>query len=175
MDGTCDVEELLVECGIEVDHLTVHRWVQRFTPLLTDCGTALRHSPGDWWFVDETYVKVNGTWRHVYRAVDQHGQIIDVLVSKRRDGDAARCVFKRALTTLTATPTEVITDAAPVYPGSSTSWSQGPRPRDWCRRRSPWRSRLMLRGDRRGVRCGCGDGFVGVVGDEGEAGLGEDL
>jgi IS6 family transposase len=52
----------------------------------------------------------------VYRAVDQHGQIIDVLVSKRRDGDAARCFFKRALTTLKVTPTEVVTDVAPVYP-----------------------------------------------------------
>ena len=56
-------------------------------------------------------------WRYVYRAVDQHGQIIDVLVSKRRDGDAARRFFQRALTTLKVTPTEVVTDAAPIYPG----------------------------------------------------------
>ena len=55
-------------------------------------------------------------WRYVYRAVDQHGQIIDVLVSKRRDGEAARRFFQRALTTLKVTPTEVVTDAAPVYP-----------------------------------------------------------
>ena len=55
-------------------------------------------------------------WRYVYRAVDQHGQVIDVLVSKRRDGEAARRFFHRALTTLKVTPTEVVTDAAPVYP-----------------------------------------------------------
>ena len=55
-------------------------------------------------------------WRYVYRAVDQHGQVIDVLVSVRRDGDAARRFLQRALTTLKVKPTEVVTDAAPVYP-----------------------------------------------------------
>jgi transposase-like protein len=61
-------------------------------------------------------VKVNGVWRYVYRAVDQHGQVIDVLVSKRRDQEAARRFLRRALTTLKVTPTEVVTDAAPTYP-----------------------------------------------------------
>jgi IS6 family transposase len=75
-----------------------------------------RHARGDRWFVDETYVKVNGMWRYVYRAVDQHGQVIDVLMSKRRDGHAARRFFARALTTAKVTPTEVVTDKAPVYP-----------------------------------------------------------
>jgi len=80
-----DVEELLVERGIEVDHVTVYRWVQRFTPLLADAARFRRHSPGDRWYVDETYVKVAGVWRYVYRAIDQHGQVIDVLMSARRD------------------------------------------------------------------------------------------
>jgi transposase-like protein len=75
-----DVEELLVERGVEVDHVTVYRWVQRFIPLLADAARFCRHSPGDRWFVDETYVKVNGVWRYVYRAVDQYWQVIDVLV-----------------------------------------------------------------------------------------------
>ncbi|MCP2323523.1 transposase-like protein [Hamadaea flava] len=75
-----------------------------------------RHSPSDRWFVDETYVKVHGVWRYLYRAVDQHGQIIDVLVSDRRDAAAARKFFHRALSTLKVTPTEVVTDAAAVYP-----------------------------------------------------------
>jgi IS6 family transposase len=57
-----------------------------------------RRSPSDRWFVDETYVKVKGVWRYVYRAVDHHGQVIDVRVSKRRDADAARRFFQRALT-----------------------------------------------------------------------------
>jgi transposase-like protein len=109
------VEEL-VERGVEVDHVTVFRWVQRFTPLLIDAARFRRHSPGDRWFVDETYVKVNGSWRYVYRAVDQYGQVIDVLVSARRDADAARRFLRRALAALKVTPPEVVTDAAAVYP-----------------------------------------------------------
>ena len=111
-----DVEELLVERGIAVDHVTVYRWVQRFTPLLADAARFHRHSPGNRWHVDETYVKVNGAWRYVYRAIDQHGQVIDALVSTRRDTAAARRFFQRALSTLKVTPAEVVTDAAAIYP-----------------------------------------------------------
>jgi transposase-like protein len=107
---------LLVERGVEVDHVTVYRWVQRFTPLLADAARFCRHSPGDRWHVDETYVRVNGVWRYVYRAVDQYGQVIDVLVSARRDADAARRFFRRTLSTVKVTPSEVVTDAAAVYP-----------------------------------------------------------
>jgi transposase-like protein len=112
-----DVEELLAERGIEVDHVTVYRWVQRFTPMLADAARFCRHAPGDRWFVDETYVKVNGVWRYVYRAIDQHGQVIEVLLSARRDAATARRFFTRALRTLNVAPREVVTDAAPVYPG----------------------------------------------------------
>jgi IS6 family transposase len=84
-----DVEELLVERGIEVDHVTIYRWVQRFTPLLAEAARPCRHAVGDRWFVDETYVKVAGRWRYVYRAIDQFHQVIDVFVSPRRDITAA--------------------------------------------------------------------------------------
>ena len=66
--------------------------------------------------MDKTYVKVGGVWRYVYPAVDQYRQVIDVLVSKRRGGEAARRFFRRALTALRVSPTEVVTDAAPTYP-----------------------------------------------------------
>jgi IS6 family transposase len=72
-----DVEELLAERGVEVDHVTIYRWVQRFTPLLADAARPCRHHVGDRWFVDETYVKVGGRWRYVYRAIDHFGQVID--------------------------------------------------------------------------------------------------
>ncbi|MEU7876538.1 IS6 family transposase [Dactylosporangium sp. NPDC049140] len=111
-----DVEELLLERGVEADHVTVFRWVQRCTPLLADAARWCRHAPGDRWCTDETYVKVNGVWRYIYRAVDQDGQVIDVLVCARRDAAAARRFFRRAMATLKVRPTEVITDAAPVYP-----------------------------------------------------------
>ena len=60
-----DVQELLTDRGIEVDHVTVYRWVQRFTPLLADAARPCRHTVGDRWFVDETYVKVAERWRYV--------------------------------------------------------------------------------------------------------------
>jgi transposase, IS6 family len=107
-----DVEELLSERGIEVDHVTVFRWVQRFTPLLADAARPCRHAVGDRWFVDETYVKVAGRWRYVYRAVDQYGQIIDVFVSPRRDTRSARRFFETALGAH-GEPAEIVTDRAP--------------------------------------------------------------
>jgi transposase-like protein len=106
-----DVEELLVERGIELDHVTIHRWVQRFTPLLIDAARPRRRSVGDRWFVDETYAKVAGRWRYVYRAIDQHGQVIDVFVSPRRNIAAARTFFTTALIAH-GEPDEVVTDLA---------------------------------------------------------------
>jgi IS6 family transposase len=106
-----DVEEFLAERGIEVDHVTLYRWVQRFTPEVIDAARPSRHGVGDRWFVDETYVKVAGVWRYVYRAVDQHGQVIDILVSRRRDIASARRFFATALAAHRA-PVEVITDMA---------------------------------------------------------------
>ena len=119
-----DVEELLAERGIQVDHVTIFRWVQRFTPLLAEAARPCRHGVGDRWQVDETYVKVAGRWRYVYRAIDQFGQVIDVFVSPRRDGRAARRFFERAIGTTKVTPVEVTTDQAPVYPAVLTSCCQ---------------------------------------------------
>jgi transposase, IS6 family len=110
-----DAGELLAERGVTVDHVTVYRWVQRFTPEFIEAARTCRHAPGDRWFVDETYVKVAGHWTYLYRAVDQYGQVIDVLLSVRRDLAAARRFFTRALRAGTV-PAEVTTDRAPVYP-----------------------------------------------------------
>jgi transposase, IS6 family len=111
-----DVEELLAERGVTVDHVTIYRWVQRFTPEFVEAARPCRHAPGDRWFVDETYVKVSGQWAYLYRAVDQHGQVIDVLLSIRRDLAAGRRFFTRAMRA-GAIPAEVTTDRAPAYPG----------------------------------------------------------
>jgi transposase, IS6 family len=109
-----DLEELLAERGIAVDHVTVYRWVQRFTPLFADAARPLRHATGDRWFVDETYVKVAGQWRYLYRAVDQYGQVIDVLLAEQRNTAAARLLFTRALR-YGPSPVEVTTDKAGPY------------------------------------------------------------
>jgi transposase-like protein len=86
------------------------RWVQRFTPLLADAARP-RRATGDRWFVDEAYVKVAGRSRCLDRAVDQFGQVIDVLLSEQRDTAAARRFFVRALGCGPA-PVEVTTDKA---------------------------------------------------------------
>ena len=111
-----DVEELLTERGVQVDHVSVYRWVVRFTPLLAEAARPCRHAVGVRWFVDETYVKVAGRWRYAYRAIDQYGQVIDVFVSARRDTVAARRFFERAIGTTKVTPVEIVTDRAATYP-----------------------------------------------------------
>jgi IS6 family transposase len=89
--------------------------VQQFTPLLIDATRSCRHAPGERWFVDETYVKVAGRWVYLYRAVDQYGQVVDVLVSEKRDLAATRRFFTRTLE-YGPRPSEVTTDRAPAYP-----------------------------------------------------------
>jgi transposase-like protein len=111
-----DVEELLAERGVQVDHVTIYRWVQRFTPLLAEAARPCRHAAGNRWHVDETYVKVASRWRYGYRAIDQFGQVIDVFVSSRRDAKTVRQFFEQAITTTRVLPREVVTDRAPTYP-----------------------------------------------------------
>jgi transposase-like protein len=103
---------LLAERGVTVGHVIIDRWVQRFTPEFIEAARPCRHAPGDRWFVDETYVKVAGQWMYLYRAIDQHGQVIDILLSAQRDLATARRFFTRALRS-SSVPAEVTTDRAP--------------------------------------------------------------
>jgi IS6 family transposase len=103
-----DLEGLRAERGVEVDHVTLYRWVQRFTPLLIDAARPGRHVAGDRWFVHETHAKVSGVWSYVHRAVDQRGQVIEVYVSQRRDIAYARGFFTAALS-VHGDPAEVVT------------------------------------------------------------------
>jgi IS6 family transposase len=111
-----DVEELLAERGTQLDHVTVYRWVQRFAPEFAEAATPRRHAVGDRWHVDETYVKVGGAWRYLFRAIDQFGQVIDVFLSPQRNREAARRFFDRAIDRTRIPPVEVTTDRYRVYP-----------------------------------------------------------
>src|SRR6266511_1056807 len=111
-----DVEELLAERGIEVDHVSIYRWVQRFAPEFAEAARPRQHVIGDRWHVDETYLKVGGTWRYLFRAIDQFGQVIDVYLSPRRNGETARRFFDRAIDRTRVSPVEVTTDRYRVYP-----------------------------------------------------------
>ena len=92
--------------------MTLFRWVQRFTPLLVDAARPCRHAVSGRWFVDETYVKVAGVWRYVYRAVDEHGQVIDVYVSATPGYPRGAKVLHEGDQPRTARPDEVVTDLA---------------------------------------------------------------
>jgi IS6 family transposase len=92
-----DVEELLAERDVEVDHVTVYRWVQRLAPEFAQAARARRHAVGDRWHVDETYLNVREALRYLFRAIDQFGQVIDVYLSSRRDANAATRFFAQAI------------------------------------------------------------------------------
>ena len=92
-----DVEELLVERGLSVDHVTVWRWVQRYAPEIQRRLRPRLRPTNDSWRVDETYIRVKGKWVYLYRAVDSTGATIDFLLSAKRDAAAAERFLAKAL------------------------------------------------------------------------------
>jgi transposase-like protein len=96
--------------------VSIYRWVQRFAPEFAEAARARQHVIGDRWHVDETYVKVGGIWRYLFRAIDQFGQVIDVFLSPRRDAKAARRFFEPAIDRTRISPVEVTTDRYRAYP-----------------------------------------------------------
>src|ERR1700752_791028 len=112
-----DLEELMAERGLSVDHVTIWRWVQRYAPILNQrMRRELRH-PNRSWRVDETYVRVAGKWTYLYRAVDSAGETIDFLLTARRDAAAAKRFFRKALAAPGHPRPRVINvDGNPSYP-----------------------------------------------------------
>src|SRR5215470_15588064 len=92
-----DVCDLMAERGVTIVHTTVLRWVQCFVPAFEKKWKNYACPVGSSWRVDETYIKVKGQWRYLYRAVDQQGQTVDFLLTKNRDKAAAVCFFKKAI------------------------------------------------------------------------------
>ena len=111
-----DVTDLLAERGITVDRATVFRWVQKFGPEIAKRAYAHRSWRGLNWHVDETYVRVGGKWRDLWRAVDQRGQFIDFHLTVRRDAKAAKAFLKQAMGGVRLyRPVSICTDKAPGY------------------------------------------------------------
>jgi transposase-like protein len=92
-----NLEEMMAERGVLVDHATVHRWAVKMLPVLAAVFRRRKHPVGTSWRVDETYVLVGGQWKYLYRAVDRLGQMVDFLLTARRDVAAARRFFERAI------------------------------------------------------------------------------
>ena len=105
-----NVRDLLAERGLDVSARTVLTWVQTFGPLLGEAARRRARPVGTCWWVDETYVRVKGKWAYLYRAIDEDGQVIDVLLRAHRDLDSAKAFLAQAIARRGVTPTEVITD-----------------------------------------------------------------
>ena len=92
-----DIEELMNERGVKVDHATVQRWVVEYSPELMEKARKVMKSSADSWRMDETYIKVKGQWVYLYRVVDKFGNTIDFMLSKKRDKPAATRFFAKAI------------------------------------------------------------------------------
>jgi transposase-like protein len=92
-----DLEEMMTERGVGVDHSTIGRWVLRYAPVLNERLRRHLRRPGDSWRVDETYIRVKGVWTYLYRAIDSTGDTIDFLLSPNRDAVAAKLFLQLAL------------------------------------------------------------------------------
>lgn len=112
-----DLEEMMLERGLHVDHTTIYRWVQRYAPELEKrCRPHLKGTT-DSWRVDETYVKVKGSWMDLYRAVDSQGKTLEFRLSTTRDAEAAKPFFAKALgASHTVTPRVMTVDKNAAYP-----------------------------------------------------------
>jgi transposase-like protein len=111
-----DLAEWLAERGVYVDRSTLFDWVQHFTSLYQEAARPHRQRVGRVWSVDETYVRVDKHWRYAYRAIDEHGQVIDVYVSPHRAAEDAKAFFRRSITSSGVRPRRVTTDRAACYP-----------------------------------------------------------
>ena len=95
-----DIEELMLERGVKVDHSTLNRWVIHYAPLLeNEFSKNHKRKTGRSWRMDETYIKVKGAWHYLYRAVDKVGDTIDFMLFKNRDAAAAKAFFAKAIGT----------------------------------------------------------------------------
>ncbi len=92
-----NIEEMMAERGLRIDHSTLNRWVVHYAPKLEKAFHKKKKRPGDRWRMDETYLKVKGQWRYYYRAVDKEGNTIDFLLTAKRDTKAALRFFNKAI------------------------------------------------------------------------------
>lgn len=112
-----DLSEMFLVRGFEFTHETVRDWEARFAPLITEQLRARRRGKaGRSWYVDETYLKVNGKWCYLYRAIDRNGNLVDSMLSEHRDMTSAKRFFKGAKDVVGHKPARVTTDGHDSYP-----------------------------------------------------------
>ncbi|WVX51393.1 IS6 family transposase ISPmar1 [Roseobacter fucihabitans] len=92
-----DLEEIMNECGVDVDHATLNRWVEKYSVAVAGEARCQKASTGRSWRMDETYIKVKGQWTYLYRAIDKYGNTLDFMLSERRDEAAATAFFAKVI------------------------------------------------------------------------------
>ena len=110
-----DVEELMLARGVVVTYETIRSWCAKFGPDYAARLRRWRPRPGDKWHLDEVFVKINGTTHYLWRAVDQHGNVLDILVQSRRNAVAAKRFFRKLLKGLRYVPRVIVTDKLASY------------------------------------------------------------
>ena len=113
--SAADVRDLLAERRIDVSARTILAWAHKFGPLLAAAGRRHARRIGTTWYADETYVRVAGRWAYLYRAVDEDGQVVDVLLREHRDLESARAFFDQAIARRGVRPRVAITDKHAAY------------------------------------------------------------
>ena len=148
-----DLEELMTERGLSVDHTTVWRWVQRYGSELEQRMRRHLKPTNKSWRVDETYFKVKGRWCYLYRAIDSAGATIDFLLSAFRDADAAKRLFRKALSGRSHPQPRVInTDLAPIYTSAIPAIKKEGILRRRCRHRPVQYLNNILEQDHRAIK-----------------------
>jgi putative transposase len=110
-----EVEELMLERGLVVSHETIRQWCEKFGQSYANGLRRRRPRPGDKWHLDEVFIKINGKTHYLWRAVDQHGAVLDILVQSRRNAQAATRFFRKLLKGLRYVPRVLITDKLASY------------------------------------------------------------
>ena len=121
--STRHVEELMEERGVEVDHSTINRWVIKYSPLLEAAFHRRKRPVWVSWRMDETYMKVKGEWRYLYRAVDKQGQTIDFLLTEQRDEQAAKRFLIKAIRRH-GVPEKITIDGSAANKAAITSYNE---------------------------------------------------
>ena len=112
-----EVEELMLVRGVVVSYETIRRWCAKFGQAYANQLRRRRPRPGDKWHLDEVFIRINGKIHYLWRAVDQHGNVLDILVQPRRDAKAAKKFFRRLLKGLRYVPRVLVTDKLASYGG----------------------------------------------------------
>ncbi|WP_043782594.1 IS6 family transposase [Rhodococcus sp. JVH1] len=110
-----EVEEMMLERGVVVSYETIRRWCAKFGQAYANQLRRRRSRPGDTWHLDEVFIRINGTQHYLWRAVDQHGNVLDVLIQSRRNGNAAKRFFRKLLERPAYVPRVIVTDKLGSY------------------------------------------------------------